>query len=416
MKKLDLIENNKKIITIVLIALMLFVRCIFGVYSIGTVVVAVGINAIAFLMCMYFFSQDWKKAREIIISVPTVWAFCFFMLEFINHLIGRGYFFSTRTTLLTIGTAVLILWMLWLNQGDTLDIVTYDAEILIMATFLFTLYYDRSAWRYWLQGVAVRFGSIPNGTVIDTANLYLVMLIPIAFRMLFEKKFKRYMPITVLTLGLIAVAGSKGPVFAISLVVVFLLLFNTKSKKELIRNIIILLVLAYIAKIVLIRVPLLFGLIGNRIVELVFNFSNTDYDLTTSTGQRMAALHEALAHWSENPIFGHGFYNFNQHEYSYVEAHWTDAGKVYESMQIHMNFMELIFSFGIFGLVLYYWFPGLLVYWTIRCKDKNTRLLTASYLLAFLVVDSGLDMYYKYITPYLTYFIVYCLLKEKHEE
>ena len=80
-----------------------------------------------------------------------------------------------------------------------------------------------------------------------------------------------------------------------------------------------------------------------------------------------------------------------------------------------MNFLELLFSFGIFGFVMYYWFPVKLIVDSIKSKDKAAKMVAASYLVTFFFMDLGIDMFYPYITPFFVYFVIYCLLKRSEK-
>jgi len=44
-------------------------------------------------------------------------------------------------------------------------------------------------------------------------------------------------------------------------------------------------------------------------------------------------------------------------------------------------------------------------------KNKQVIVLTLSFLVSFFFIDLGLDMYYKYMLPYFTYFVIYTIYK-----
>ena len=158
-------------------------------------------------------------------------------------------------------------------------------------------------------------------------------------------------------------------------------------------------------------VPLLYRIIGSRFVELFTGVNDADYDLHTSTGQRMAVAAAFKEHFWETPLFGHGFYAFKAMPYSNLEEYRENGVTMYKHLQIHNNFMEVLFSYGIVGFVLYYCFPVYLLIKTFISKNRQVCILVLSLLVSVFFMDIGLDMYYKYITSYLVYFIAFVLIK-----
>ena len=162
-------------------------------------------------------------------------------------------------------------------------------------------------------------------------------------------------------------------------------------------------------------IPMLYDVIGYRIVEVFTAFSDTtEFDLHTSTGQRLAVMDAFKKHFWEAPLFGHGFYSFIQMPYSKLEEYRIGTEIAYRNIQTHMNYMELLFSFGIFGFIAYYWFPVKLIIDTIKTHKKEAKILCLSFIISFVFIDMGLDMYYKYMTPYYTYLLMFTLLQEEY--
>ena len=105
------------------------------------------------------------------------------------------------------------------------------------------------------------------------------------------------------------------------------------------------------------RVPLFYDAIGVRMEGLLENITGEGGDASAVIREKMRKL--ALEKWIENPIIGYGFDSFK-----YLAQ--QEVGHFYYS---HCNYTELLYSGGIFYLVLYYW-----IFWKIlrRCiKNKD---------------------------------------------
>ena len=187
----------------------------------------------------------------------------------------------------------------------------------------------------------------------------------------------------------------------------------SNDKKVIRRNLIILTAAAAVAFAAIMIVPPLYGVIGYRIAELFTGMNDATPDLHTSTGQRMAMIKGFKEHFWEAPIFGHGFYSFREMPYSAIEEYREGTQIMYRNVQLHMNFMEILFSYGIVGFALYYWFPVYIIIKTIRA-NKLAKIMVFSIMISFLFMDLGIDMYYKYLLPYYSYFLAYFFMANGH--
>ena len=102
--------------------------------------------------------------------------------------------------------------------------------------------------------------------------------------------------------------------------------------------------------------------------------------------------------------------------YSQLEEYREGTEIMYRNIQTHMNFMELLFSYGFLGFIVYYWFPVKLVIDTIKTHSKEAKLICISLLVSFFFIDLGLDMYYKYMTPYYTYLLIFTFIQKAKEQ
>ena len=412
------IEKNKKIISIILLALIIYFRCDHGVTKGYAIALNLAVDILGFVFCLLLTKQDFNKTKKSIFNMAILWLVIFQAIVFIyghfDLFDGNSNIYSMQYTILTILPAVLCYEILWHNSEDMIELLSIVGVIVIIATYLTSMAYD-SLWQDALEGRFFRLGKTPGGSDIDTGNLYLLMMIPILYSTIVLRKIKAYIAFAILGGVGIVLTGSKSSALPLVLVIGIMLLGTAKSKKEAGKYIACLLGAGVIATIALLTVPILYRTLGYRIAEVFTAFADTsEYDLHTSTGQRLAIIDAFKKHFWETPIFGHGFYSFLGMSYSQLEEYHLESGEIaYRHVQTHMNYMELLFSFGIVGFVAYYWLPVKLVIDTIKSHSKEIKLICASFLISFVFMDLGLDMYYKYMTPYFAYLVIYTFLKRE---
>lgn len=406
---------KQKLISVFTIAAILFARCNLGL-SHGKAYVGANllVDLIAAAFCLCLFIKDKETTKKAIFNLATIWLVAFSILVFIYGYfkIGTVYpdMYSRQFQLLTIIPAILIMVILFYAKDDLLDIINWSGNIVIVTTLITSLITD-PVWAGFINGIVdTRPGATLAGTAVDTGNLVWILAVPALYQIIINKQYKRQLFFVVLSVLQIIIGASKSSALPIVLVLAILLIGSAEDKKTLRRNIIILLVLGVVGTVA-IMLPPLYGIIGERIVELVKGVGDKNPDLHTSTGQRMAVIIAFQEHFSEHPIFGHGFYAFKSMPYSKVEQ--FHGG--FRHIHTHANYLELLFSFGIFGFIMYYWFPVYLVIKSFFAKNKMVKLIVLSYMASFAVMDLGIDMFYLYLTPYYTYLVSYVLLKRKED-
>lgn len=411
---MDKLLTNKKIISTILVAAIVYSRCVLGLsMGNGYVYTNVAVNAVAIVFAAIMIFKT-KRVSELF-NVATIWLFLFSLLVFIYGHFGIGEplkdMYSRQYHLLTIVPAFLVMTILLVNIEDQLEIISVSGSFVIVATIITSIIYD-PVWKEWLMGMSSRVGATPAGTCIDTGNLLLIMMIPLLYDLIVNHR-KRYLIFIVLAVFQIFATGAKSSVLPIILVLGIFLLGASTDAKIFKRNLIILLVVFVIGLVAIMTIPPLYTIIGERIVELFTSFGDKEYDLHTSSGQRLAVIDAVKTHFGEHPIFGHGFYAFKQKPYSILEEYRIDNGTeiAYRHIQTHMNYLELLFSFGVFGFVLYYWFPVYLIVKSFLSKNKMAKLIVLSFMVSFVFMDLGIDMFFEYMTPYYTYLVAYTLLK-----
>lgn len=412
----ETIFKYKKYISMFLVAGLLFARCNLGLYFGGPYVLTnVIFNALAFVFCLILAFDNKHILKKAVCNPALIWIMAFSLMVFIyGHfkLFTAADYYSRMMTVLTVAPAVLILIILFYNKEDVLSILGVSGSVVIITTLITSLCYDY-VWGEWLMGMYSRVGATPAGGCIDTGNLVLILLIPILYQLIVYKKIKQYLWITLIGIFEIVATGAKSSVLPIVFVFAIMIVGASDDKKIIRRNLIILGVAAVVAFAAIMIVPPLYGVVGYRIAELFTGVNAAEPDLHTSTGQRMAMITAFKAHFWEAPLFGHGFYSFREMPYSQIEEYRIGTEIAYRNVQLHMNFLEVLFSYGIVGFVLYYWFPVYVIIKTFRA-NKMAKIMVFSIMISFLFMDMGIDMYYKYLLPYYSYFLAYYFMVHGH--
>ncbi|MBR5636676.1 MAG: O-antigen ligase family protein [Pseudobutyrivibrio sp.] len=405
----EILLKNKKFITMFLIAGLLFARCNLGVYYGGLyVMINVLFNGLALAYSLVLFTDSKKEAKNALVNPAIIWIVLFSLLVFIyGHfkLFTAADYYSRMVTILTVAPAILILVLLFYNKDEVIDILSVSGSVVIITTLITSLCYDE-IWGEWLQGMYSRVGATPAGGCIDTGNLVLILLIPIFYQLFVLRKVKQYLWITLIGIFEIVITGAKSSVLPIVFVFAIMIIGASDDKRIIRRNLIILTVAAVLAFAAIMIVPPLYGVVGYRIAELFTGVNSAEPDLHTSTGQRMAMINAFKAHFWEAPLFGHGFYSFREMPYSAIEEFRQGTEISYRNVQLHMNYLEVLFSYGILGFVLYYWFPVYVIIKSFRA-NKMAKIMVFSIMISFVFMDLGIDMYYKYLLPYYSYFLAY---------
>ncbi len=410
------LKKNKKLISVFLITGLLFARCNLGLYYGGVfLLINLLFNALAFGYIVFLSIDNREPTKKALISPALIWILAFSLLVFIYghyRLFSSADYYSRMMTIMTIAPAILIMTLLFHNSKEaTLDILSVSGSIVIFTSLITSLLYD-DVWSEWLEGMYSRVGATPAGGCIDTGNLVLLMLIPIFYQLIINKQVKKYLWVVIIGILEIIATGAKSSALPIVFIFAIMIVGASDDKKIIRRNLIILAVVAVISFAAIMIIPPLYGVIGYRIAEMFTGMNDVEPDLHTSTGQRMAMIRAFKEHFWEHPLFGHGFYSFREMPYSQIEEYKVDGVVMYRNVQLHLNYLEVLFSYGIFGFVLYYWFP---VYLFIKAfkSNKMAKIIVFSLLISFVFMDLGIDMYYKYMFPYYSYLLAYYFVSKQ---
>lgn len=238
-----------------------------------------------------------------------------------------------------------------------------------------------------------RFGTTGAGNVNVTSMTYVFLLIPIIYQMFQKKNLKRNWLILVVGTLVIVLTGSKKGIIALLLTLLCMIFIYKKAK---VMNLIKWGTVTLFLMVVIYSVPLFHNLIWVRLEGMIQLLLMSDFSGESSTVLRMRYIVLALKNFWEKPIFGHGWHSF---AYLYGNGAYS-----------HCNITEILFSCGLFGLIVYYWFPICLLLKKEKRKS-SIKSLIFSYIIVLLFFDIGAVTFYSAIFAYIGFALVYLLMR-----
>lgn len=224
-----------------------------------------------------------------------------------------------------------------------------------------------------------RIGSIVCGAQTSFASIILIGFWCSLFLLLFLKA-KKYIVLICFFEIAIVLTGSRMPLLiSIASITVAYFLWSSNNFQK-IKRAFFIFVFFVIVFYLLLNVPLLYDIIGNRIETMISALgSSNNMDSDPSIRERSFMKQEALRLWKESPIYGHG-----------VNSFWVLSPITNGRATSHCGFTEILCSFGLIGFMLFYW-PWFWIIlknlWrSIKIKAKNKELTLFTVLIIMLFV------------------------------
>ena len=187
--------------------------------------------------------------------------------------------------------------------------------------------------------------------------------------------------------------GSRQAMIAMALPTIILLVYQRKGNRFF--RILIACLAIVVVYLMLMEIPLLYDLIGNRI-ETLFRALGGDANAEVSAAARERHYERALLLFARRPVMGYGLGN-----YQYL------AGT---SVYSHSNYMEMLVSGGCIAFLLYYIPFIVILIRTLKIKVKTPFLvLLIGLLCTQIFIECFLISYYRHFTM-LIYVILIALL------
>ena len=179
-----------------------------------------------------------------------------------------------------------------------------------------------------------------------------------------EKKFKYFFVMCFLVIGLMLTGSRKGLLLLVAGVIFILFTIYTKQRFE---SLLLSLLALGIVYLLTMNIPFLYNIIGERTQALIVSIFSDGPVSEASIQTRKLLRQEAFSYFKRRPMLGYGIDTFRQMNKWHII---TDN-----------NYLELLVSGGIVGLIIYYsWLPSALIN-NYRLKEK-----TAYYKILFFVM------------------------------
>lgn len=193
---------------------------------------------------------------------------------------------------------------------------------------------------------------------------------------------------------IVLLSASKKALLCIGIPIIILCLFDTRiAVKKRILRCGVLLVAGSLGLLMVLRVPALYALIGNRIEGLLAALTGNTAKIDGSSQARTLLITRGVMWFRERPWLGYGIDNYR-----------IVLVKNYPSWPIsyyaHNNYIELLVDTGIIGTTLYYWnyMDVLRKSWRNRKTTGNEELLLFGMFIALIICEVALVSYFdKYV-------------------
>ena len=135
---------------------------------------------------------------------------------------------------------------------------------------------------------------------------------------------------------------------------------------------------------------LLYSILGERL-EGMLNAYFGEVGADESTLERLRFQSLAIEGFAESPMVGHGINSF--------AARMLEIGYSHVAYS-HCNYTEILFCFGLIGMVLYYWIHAYMLFKgmkQISCNRPEAALVI-TIIITFLIIDYGKASYMDIVT------------------
>lgn len=226
-----------------------------------------------------------------------------------------------------------------------------------------------------------------GGTGIENANI-LAYVTALGFIFAFVLcKYKRVENKSLYSLalalnGLFALLTASKKVFIyIGIFLIIYYVFKSKNPLKSARNIIIVVLALSGAIYLVLHVPLLYSLIGNRIQTMILGLQGGETDGSTSF--RLNLIRWGIEWFSAKPLIGYGL---NCYKYLLGTSYNTWAGT--SGVYAHNNYIELLVDVGIIGTVLYYFIYLKTLQRSFKLRKSNAGITLVSFALIITLLIS----------------------------
>lgn len=371
-------------------ALMIFASAVLGADHDRNVMRAIVIMiAFIYSLLRYIFNKGFYISNLIPIEM-VIWIVCFFCLYF---LYGNLYYNNLNLFGGNDTAAVLLLFviasMLFIgNQRENYMWVymrnVYLLTLILYLGYMFWVFSNVSLIElagFYRLGDAVQGEYFLKGNSNDVAISVSVLMAPILYELLCNKK-RLYLFPSIISVPVVLFTGSKSGVIILFLyVIAFWCIGRATNLKKIFMGF-----LLFLSFFILITTnDTLNTIIGQRLLDFIDFFVFNDGSVySDSTEVRSSMYKIGVDLWLEAPILGGGLGSFQ--EFSGIDAY------------SHNTYIELMTSFGLLGLCLYYSYPFYTMFLLFYRNVARVNLFVISVIIISLFIDCVGVRFYDYIS------------------
>lgn len=407
--------SKNSIITAIILTIVFFSNQVLGSYRLDLLKYILPLLGIGVFYCVYLVAKDLKNIKGSLLFFVTP---CFVWIALMNimlYLYGTVWIvypevYARSYQFLNLGHLLVIAYILFKEQEHLKKILPVWAGLMIIAESIFIAIYDwDEIWFNLNGGSYLRIGTTPCAGVIETTMTMSICLIPVMVELIAHRRYIYILP-ALIGIVMIAVSNQKSGYFSILLTLAFVITVLFKDRKTRLRALGIIVACCVLALLLMYFVPYLHTFMFERFEDLAYTLIHLDIDNEmSSTSKRLKYIVLIFQNTWDKPIFGHGLYTFGHEVYGYD---WTEA--VYPDS--HTNYTELLYSCGLFGILVYYWFPIKNLITGIRMKHSITKLLVLAMIVNMFFFDMLNISFYRNIIGYVVFTVVYFLIKNREKD
>lgn len=283
------------------------------------------------LLFVVLYTGNWKVYKP---HTPYFfWVVSFWGIVVISHSLNPQLSFGWRSIVLYLlpGFTLCIFFSYFKSTSMLLELMEKGSIYGCAVLIAFVLINDGRAM---FSGAMLRIGNSASGNV-NTVAMYLCYFITVIYYLIVYKSRKKLTGLFIIACGVLLLTGSKKGVVGIVLIVSLMSIYKYKFRAWKY----ILIVLSIVVAYYLIRNNQLFyQAIGRRIDNFLLDLVSSNNN--NSTGKRITMYELGFQYFLQSPIWGNG--------YGYFAA--NSPFGVYS----HSNYVEILVSFGILGVISYY--------------------------------------------------------------
>lgn len=210
-----------------------------------------------------------------------------------------------------------------------------------------------------------------------------------------ENKRKRYcyIPIIFLTIGLI-LCGSRKGLLVYVIYVIYTYFFMRKGIT--IKKILIFLLIPFVLYFTIMKIPLVYDVIGERIESMVLNLFDVSNTLDGNSYLMRQELKDTAIEWiTRKPFFGYGKGTFE-----------NAMGYGAEN-----NLLQIMLEFGLIGTIIYYSFLPFFIHEIIKLKNKSVLAKVLGIVAITMLIQDYGSVTYSWQTMTMWYSVFWAIIK-----